>query len=398
MSGLRSALEEWAAQDLDEVHVDDLAEDLVELELVVGLVEAERARRLDRYRTAGGPGIHGYPSVTAFLIYRCRIASGRARRLVGVAHAALRCQHVYQAWTSGQVSTDQAHRLFEASDSAPREFADAEGHLVEIVAPLTPGDTRRALHYWSQSVTGPGESPDRCEAFRGISMSQTIGGMGRIDGWLTPTAYETLRTALGAHMPPPSPGDHRSAIQRRHDALEDLARHYLDHADTPVVGGERPHINLICDIPALHGIAGGRHETETGEVLTVDTVRQTACDATISRIVLGPDSEILDVGRRTRVIPSALRRAITARDRHCTYRGCERPARWCDVHHRQHWADGGATDLENCALLCRFHHTLIHRREAAERARPPGHPPETTTSGVRSAIPAAANPTRAPPG
>ncbi|MCZ6505397.1 MAG: HNH endonuclease signature motif containing protein [Actinobacteria bacterium] len=72
------------------------------------------------------------------------------------------------------------------------------------------------------------------------------------------------------------------------------------------------------------------------------------------------ESEIIDVGRKTRVIPTALRRAVIARDRHCTHQGCDRPARWCDVHHKIHWADGGETSLENLRLLCRFHHNLTH--------------------------------------
>jgi hypothetical protein len=118
---------------------------------------------------------------------------------------------------------------------------------------------------------------------------------------------------------------------------------------------------VVCDLDSLRGVAGGLHETENGEVIDVATVRALACDSSVSRIVLGPDSEVIDVGRRTRTIPAALRRAIIARDRHCTHQGCERPARWCDVHHDIHWADGGPTSPGNCRLLCRFHHTLIHR-------------------------------------
>jgi hypothetical protein len=58
-----------------------------------------------------------------------------------------------------------------------------------------------------------------------------------------------------------------------------------------------------------------------GHVLTVETIRQLARDASVTRIVFGPNSELLDVGRKTRVIPAGLRRAVIARDRHCTYPG-----------------------------------------------------------------------------
>ncbi|MGA7096087.1 MAG: DUF222 domain-containing protein, partial [Acidimicrobiia bacterium] len=128
--------------------------------------------------------------------------------------------------------------------------------------------------------------------------------------------------------------------------------------------GEKPHLSVVADLDALQGVAGGLHETETGQVLTVSQIRALACDSSVSRIVLNPDSEIIDIGRKTRVIPTALRRAIIIRDGHCTWQGgCDRPARWCDIHHDQHWADGGETSLHNCRLLCRYHHTLTHQLE-----------------------------------
>jgi Domain of unknown function (DUF222)/HNH endonuclease len=370
MSGLRSALEEWSGQDLTDVDVDDLADDLVELELASGLLEAERGRRLTRFDEISGPRREGFPSLTAFLIHRCRMAAGRARRLVGLANTATRSPHVHEAWSSLRISTDQAHRLLEAADVEPVAFAEAEERLVGIVEPLTASETRRALAYWSQSVTGGEGTVLEQEAQRGISLSRTIGGMGRIDGWLTPTAFETLHTTLDALMPPPSSDDHRTARQRRHDALEDLAREFLDHVDTPVVGGERPHINVICDPPALQSLAGGLHEFESGEVITIDTLRQMACDSSVSRVVFGPESEVIDVGRRTRIIPAALKRAIIARDGHCTWQGgCDRGPRWCDIHHLHHWADGGETKPDNLTLLCRYHHTLTHKGEGRS---PPG--------------------------
>ncbi len=133
----------------------------------------------------------------------------------------------------------------------------------------------------------------------------------------------------------------------------------------PQVGGEKPHVNVLVDINALQGTAGGLHETETetGHVLNVETIRQLSCDASLSRIVWDGKSEILDVGRRTRITPTALRRAVTIRDRHCTWKGCTRNPRWCDIHHIVSWADGGETVITNLCLLCRYHHTLLHRHE-----------------------------------
>lgn len=374
MSAFRSALEEWVNEDVDHLHLDQLADDLVELETVSGLLEAERLRRISVFEDRSGPRHFGYPSLTAFLKHRCRMAAGRAHRLVARSRVFRSATTTFRAWTAGRLSTDQATVLLDQAVALPESFAEGEERLVGIVEELRVTDTRLALGYWRQSVDGPGTVQSQLDQqkLRGISGSQSMGGMIRVDGWMTTTAGLAFLAAIDAFMPPPSPDDTRTPRQRRHDALEDLARHYLDHGDTPTVGGEKPHLNVVCDLPALQGIAGGIHQTENGHLLTIQELRTLACDCSLSRIVLGPDGEIIDVGRRTRVIPTALRRGIIARDRHCTWPGCDRDPRWCDVHHLKHWADGGSTDAANGTLRCRFHHVLTHLLEDQGRDPPKG--------------------------
>jgi hypothetical protein len=238
---------------------------------------------------------------------------------------------------------------------------------LEIVGD-TPEETRQILDYWKHTVDKPGviiENELQSQRRR-FDYTRRANGMIEGDFALTETAGEAFVTALDALMLPPDANDERTPSQCRADALEDLSRSFLEGTETPEVGGEKPHLNIHVDLNALQGVAGGLHETEDGHVLGVDTVRQLACDASVTRIVFGPESEILDVGRKTRVIPAGLRRAVIARDRHCTYKGCGRSARWCDVHHIVFWADGGETVLDNLCLLCRYHHTLIHREQAED--------------------------------
>ena len=83
-----------------------------------------------------------------------------------------------------------------------------------------------------------------------------------------------------------------------------------------------------------------------------------ACDAGKVVITHSSDGQVLDVGRKTRTIPPALRRALAARDRRCRFPGCT--ARRCDAHHVRHWAQGGATRLDNLVQLCRRHHRAVH--------------------------------------
>ena len=97
--------------------------------------------------------------------------------------------------------------------------------------------------------------------------------------------------------------------------------------------------------------AGGIH-------VSAETARRLACDAAAVTMHHGPGGEILDVGRRTRTISPALRRALAARDRQCRFPGCGNHR--CDGHHIEHWADGGRTALDNLVLLCRRHHRAVH--------------------------------------
>ena len=98
--------------------------------------------------------------------------------------------------------------------------------------------------------------------------------------------------------------------------------------------------------------AGGLH-------LGRKAARRVACDAGLVVLHHGAGGEVLDVGRRSRTVPSAMRRALLSRDRgQCQFPGCE--SRHCDAHHVEHWADGGETRLQNLVLACRFHHRALH--------------------------------------
>jgi hypothetical protein len=242
------------------------------------------------------------------------------------------------------------------------DLARDEVSLVNAVGELSVADTRRVVEYWRSAVDGPGcdASVEELEERRYLFGARTFEGMVKIDGLLDPVAGDLVLTALDAATTPPSRDDPRTARQRRADALGDLARSFLDSGEAS--GSEKPHVLVLTDLDALCGHGGGTHETANGQVLTPEQVRLYACDCTMSRVVFGPDGEPVDIGRANRVVPPAMRRAVIARDRHCRHPGCDRPHRWADIHHIWHWADGGTTSLANLKLLCRFHHTLEHRR------------------------------------
>lgn len=116
---------------------------------------------------------------------------------------------------------------------------------------------------------------------------------------------------------------------------------------------------MHVDQAALRSGAQGRCELDEGPSIPLVTARRLGCDSSVVTIVEDDDGEPLDVGRRTRSIPPALRRALKSRDRGCCFPGCTH-TRFVDGHHIRHWADGGETRLSNLVSLCRFHHRQVH--------------------------------------
>jgi hypothetical protein len=103
---------------------------------------------------------------------------------------------------------------------------------------------------------------------------------------------------------------------------------------------------------------GGPCRLEHGPALHPETARRLACDAGLVRI-LERDGRPLSVGRKTRTVPPALRRALNSRDPACRFPGCPQ-RRFLHAHHIDHWAHGGRTDLSNLVQLCSHHHRLVH--------------------------------------
>jgi hypothetical protein len=147
--------------------------------------------------------------------------------------------------------------------------------------------------------------------------------------------------------------------QRRADALALFAESWLSQGYQSLGGGERQQIVVHVDSETLKDATPGRCEIEAGPSIAAETARRLSCDASLVRIVEDESGQPLDVGRKTRSIPPAIRRALRSRDACCRFPGCTH-TRFLDGHHIRHWADGGETKLSNLVMLCRFHHRQVH--------------------------------------
>jgi len=146
---------------------------------------------------------------------------------------------------------------------------------------------------------------------------------------------------------------------RRADALSLIAEAFLQHGLQTLSPGDRQQIVVHVDAQTLRDGTAGRCEIEHGPAIAAETARRLACDASVVTLLEDENGEPLDIGRKTRTLSPAIRRALNARDQGCRFPGCPN-ARYLDAHHIRHWAHGGETKLSNLVQLCRFHHRQVH--------------------------------------
>ena len=163
----------------------------------------------------------------------------------------------------------------------------------------------------------------------------------------------------GADVPRGTYPDRPSHTVRRADALAWMAERMFEKGEAPALSPHRHEVVVHVDAEVLTRGTAGRCEIEHHTAIAAETARRLCCDGGIVATVDGPRGEPLSVGRRTRSIPPALRRALMSRDRGCRFPGCSATHR-LHGHHVRHWADGGETALDNLVLLCPVHHRLMH--------------------------------------
>ena len=192
---------------------------------------------------------------------------------------------------------------------------------------------------------------DALPARRNVSAGTSGGAAARSVGVSAGAVCGSKPPAGDDRVPAGTSGNPASLSEQRADA---------GHVPAGTPANRRRRVSGLC--PGAPSAPAGGGQTVLDEAagihVSAETARRLACDAATVTMRHGPGGEILDVGRRTRTISPALRRALTARDRQCRFPGCGN--RRVDAHHVEHWADGGRTALDNLVLLCRRHHRAVH--------------------------------------
>ena len=366
-----------ASDDLFGLPDADLLDRTRDLVRARNMLDAELARVVRRAELAQAAEYDGAKSMKPWLRTHCRQSGPAVTKLFKAGRVQECLPAVAAACAAGQITADQVEVLADVTTSqaldkaaaAGIDLAAIEAAFVAVAVDAPHGDLQKAVGAYLAALDPDGPEPDPTEG-RALSIVHHPDGSFTGRFTLDDVGGEKVTTALEAIAAQSRcAGDTRTRDQRLGDALVQLADLHLATGGLPVLRTVKPHIGVLIGIEDLvdPDAGPGVATTTMGTAISAARARMLACDGNVTRIVIGPDSVPMDMGRTRRVAPPHLRRAVELRDTTCVFAGCEAPGWWCEVHHVLHWADDGETSLENSALLCERHHTKVHHGFRIER-------------------------------
>ena len=369
------------AADVDPIYL-STAEKAAALRLLTSEVDRLQELRLRVLASADDVAEeHGARSAGAWLAHVSSNWAADGRRQDRVAAALEAHPDVRRAVADGQASIAQAEVVCTAVDAIPAELGvltaqRAEAHLIGLCDDYGPKELRRLAEHILEVVApevAEAEEQRRIEAQESsgqeatrLTLREQADGTTRISALIPSTTAAVFSAQLEAFTSP----------RRMRDGFDEATGKRLPHArqlgeafceliesrspgDLPRHGGGT--VAVVATIDHANLVAGvGAGTLTSGERLSVGAVRRLACKTGVLPAVLAGKSEVMDLGRRTRLFTPAQRKALAIRDQGCRAEGCDIPAAWTEAHHKNPWSAGGKTDLADGVLLCSRHHHVIH--------------------------------------
>lgn len=388
-------------EDLAEPHASHAHATLRRAQDALGVVAARLLARIEADgRWATTPTGRGARDFDEYLARESRGTRAGAKRQTRLARTVAddAVPGLAQALTDGGVSLEHADVLTRLGPTTParREALTSPdpalnaGHLLDKARELGVDEFTKEVKRWAAKVDPTADEKGHRTATERVTCTMSTRDDGvALNAFMTAVDGAAFDAALTAVAGVPAVDDPRSHAQRMGAALGDMARLILDHGlAAGRSGGFRPHLTVQVSLESLVAQVNALADTTRAErgargaaaypvipagwdaalladgtPIPASVLARLACDAEVSRVVFGPDSQVLDVGRSERLYTGAMRRAVIARDRHCAYPNCERPPKFGEIHHVRHWAaHGGETSVANGVLLCWHHHSQVHAR------------------------------------
>ena len=300
----------------------------------------------------------GFGSCSGWLAWRCSLSPAAAREHVRVARQLTKLPLVRGAFADGALTYSKARALTRVAS------AENESQLLMLAQHATAAQLERIVRLYRGVVATQCQPDQRAENEHYLTYSWSDDGAlelrGRLpaaEGAVVVKAIELARDQL--RVSDEAAADTAGHVPTNVDAIALMAETVLTTDRRQGSAAERYQVVVHVERDAIaHDSADARCELEDAAAVAPETARRLACDASIVTI-LEQNGRPLSVGRRTRAIPPAVRRALRSRDGGCRFPGCAQ-RRFVDAHHIDHWARGGETKLSNLVQLCRRHHRLLH--------------------------------------
>jgi 5-methylcytosine-specific restriction endonuclease McrA len=317
-----------------------------------------KIREFDENGYWGGPGL---VSCAHWLNFKCGMGMNAARERVRVARALVELPKISAAFESGSLSYSKVRAMTRIASPENEEFLlniarHGTAYHVETlvrkyrrVQTQRDVDTANAIHvtrelsyYWDE---------DGALVFHGrVPAEQGALILKALEMQMEKQFQESTHSDVSAETPE-EPEARSPVAAQRADALAEIAETYMN---------SRPVANSTADrYQVIVHVSEEATSIDDGPHVSAETSTRIGCDCNVIRVKDDKNGEPLSIGRRSRLVPPAIRRALRLRDDGCRFPGCTR-RQFVDAHHIEHWSEGGETSLENLVQLCREHHRLVH--------------------------------------
>jgi hypothetical protein len=351
--------------------VEELAREISSLSARLDAATHRLLQCIRQFDEAEGWNEQGAISCAHWLAWRVGLDTATAREKVRVARALGTLPAIDEALRLGRLSYAKVRALTRVATP------NTEAKLLDMALVATGAQLERLCRGYRVVLEGErAPSPEE----RSVCRRQLPGGMVKLELVLEPDEADLILRAVdrarevhaerdcasepGAGEQPPGeqatdPTDvsAETSWPSRADGAVKLAESFLAGNPVTGTGGERFQVVVHLDQDPLGPDGAWAGTLEDGTRVSAETLRRVACDCGL--LATGRDGEALNIGRRARSIPPAIRRVLMLRDRGCAFPGCTH-TRFLHAHHIKHWLHGGETSLDNLVMLCTFHHHLVH--------------------------------------
>ncbi len=327
-------------------HIDALGERIASAAAYVDQATHRLLTDIRAFDQAGGWHRQGAKSCAAWLSWRIGLSPGPAREHVRVANKLGELPAIDAAMAAGELSYSKARAITRVANDDNAEL------LLKLARNMTAAQLERTCRLHHQMGPQDVEQETRRERNRYLRQRHTDDGMVSIELRLRPDEAAKVVKAIEAAAESKPLIDGAVALAEAALRGDKVTRSPVD-------------VTVHVDASDLSG------HTDDGTGVSAETTRRLCCDAGLTPVIEDADGKTLDIGRKTRTVPAAIRRALDLRDSGCQFPGCNH-TRFVDAHHVEHWANGGKTALSNLVLLCSHHHKHVHELGFEVRAEQDG--------------------------